>query len=373
MTAEVEAAVRGPEVDLARLLAPVPGDNPAGVSVRYDGTYDEIQEARREDDPTLPQGVWKRELKKGDWKQVVLYCREALETRTKDLQIAAWLLEAWIRLYGLAGAAAGLRVVSGLIAEFWEDLHPALEDDDLEGRLAPIEWINSKLTVPLKAVAITAGEAQDGVDYTWLDWELALHASHLKAEKQEAEAGDGPPTRGEILARVSLTPRPFYERLAGDIEDVVAALGDLHEKLAATCGDESPSLSLFEEALVGLGNFTGRILTERGAMEKADESMVPGTDDEPTIAEGDDGDGGDAVRASGKITSRAEAYRLLSLAADYLMRTEPHSPAPYLVRRAIHWGGLSLADVLRELLSLGTDLSTVYRVLGIQPTEKPEE
>ena len=74
--------------DVERLLRPIPGDNPAGAYLRYEGTYDRIQEARREDDPTLPQGVWERTLKKADWKSVRTICTEALETRSKDLQIA---------------------------------------------------------------------------------------------------------------------------------------------------------------------------------------------------------------------------------------------------------------------------------------------
>ena len=36
--------------------------------------------------------------------------------------------------------------------------------------------------------------------------------------------------------------------------------------------------------------------------------------------------------------SREEAYRQLLLIAEYLARTEPHSPVPYLIRRGVEWG-----------------------------------
>ena len=39
-----------PTIDLATILAPLPGDNPAGVDMRYQPLYDEIKEARRADD-----------------------------------------------------------------------------------------------------------------------------------------------------------------------------------------------------------------------------------------------------------------------------------------------------------------------------------
>src|ERR687888_336800 len=47
-----------PTVDIAELLAPIPGENPAGQSVRYDGTYDALREARRADDPHMSQVEW---------------------------------------------------------------------------------------------------------------------------------------------------------------------------------------------------------------------------------------------------------------------------------------------------------------------------
>ena len=38
------------------LLQPIPGDNPAGPSLRYDPVYDEIKRAREEEDDNLPRG-----------------------------------------------------------------------------------------------------------------------------------------------------------------------------------------------------------------------------------------------------------------------------------------------------------------------------
>jgi type VI secretion system protein ImpA len=82
-------------LDLEALLAPIPGENPAGRSLRYEGTYDAIQEARRADDD-LPQGPWQRARKVADWAGVIQLASEALSTKSKDLQIAAWLVEALV-------------------------------------------------------------------------------------------------------------------------------------------------------------------------------------------------------------------------------------------------------------------------------------
>jgi predicted component of type VI protein secretion system len=65
------------------------------------------------------------------------------------------------------------------------------------------------------------------------------------------------------------------------------------------------------------------------------------------------------------IRSREDAYARIAQVADYLQRTEPHSPTPYLLRRAIHWGRLDLNQLLLELTGNGMDFMQVMRLLGI--------
>ena len=67
------------------------------------------------------------------------------------------------------------------------------------------------------------------------------------------------------------------------------------------------------------------------------------------------------------IRSREEAYRRLSDAADYLLRTEPHSPTPYLVMRAVAWGRMPLNELLQELVNSEGDLKELYTLLGMRP------
>jgi type VI secretion system protein ImpA len=76
-----------------------------------------------------------------------------------------------------------------------------------------------------------------------------------------------------------------------------------------------------------------------------------------------------SMLAKGPIQSRTDAYRLLEIVADYLQRTEPHSPTPYLVRRAVGWGQMPLPDLMREVLREEGDLNRFFAMLGLKPTE----
>ncbi len=114
-------------IDLEKILQPVSEENPSGESLQYSGLYDEIREARRASDG-LPQGQWQEELKIADYSQVIYLAVPALETQTKDLQIAAWLSESLIREHGFAGLRDSFKLLSGLQETFWETIFPEIDD-----------------------------------------------------------------------------------------------------------------------------------------------------------------------------------------------------------------------------------------------------
>jgi len=129
------------KIDIDALLAPIPGENPAGEDLRYSPIYDDLKEARRADDQ-LERGEWQREIKTSDWGKVISIAIEALSKKSKDLQIAAWLTEALIRKEDFSGLATGLRLMLGLLKNYWENLYPPLEEGDLDFRAAPLQFLN---------------------------------------------------------------------------------------------------------------------------------------------------------------------------------------------------------------------------------------
>lgn len=354
------------KIDLERLLTPISGARPSGEPLRYAGLFDQIQEARREDDASLPQGVWKTDLKKADWKEVERLCLDALETRSKDLQVAAWLLEAWLHLDGAAGVVQGLRLLAGLCESFWESLHPELEDDDPELRLAPLYWVDERLSEKLRLhIAVTRPETTDAPAYSLADWEAARHLENLgKSNPQVLQAAEeeGRLTLPKFLVSVTLTPSVFYFALLGELRQALDSLAEMGALLASRCGERAPGFRRFNGHLVAIQRLAARVLEERQdelPAADADEAALPAWDLE-------DADGEPLGAAGGPIRSRSEAYRRLSEAAEYLLRTEPHSPAPYLVKRAVTWGSMSLSELLHELLQTSGDLKTLYALLGIK-------
>src|SRR5580692_5745271 len=93
------------------LLTPIAGENPAGENLYYDKVFDQIKEARKEDEDDIPEGDWGRaQKKKADHRAVIKLAGEALATRSKDLRLAGWLVEAQLRVEGFQVFAPGIEL-----------------------------------------------------------------------------------------------------------------------------------------------------------------------------------------------------------------------------------------------------------------------
>ena len=64
--------------------------------------------------------------------------------------------------------------------------------------------------------------------------------------------------------------------------------------------------------------------------------------------------------------NRKEAYATLESLADYLSAVEPHSPTPYLLRRAVKWGSMPLPELMAEIIREEGDLNRLANVLGLK-------
>lgn len=114
-----------------------------GYDITLSRTYDEIKEAKFEEDDTVSFGVWERELKKADWQKSILLCSEALEKQSKDLQILGWLMESLTVLEGFNGILKSIEILDKFITKFWNTCYPRNENNssDEEQKIKILNWI----------------------------------------------------------------------------------------------------------------------------------------------------------------------------------------------------------------------------------------
>lgn len=344
--------------DVQALLEPISAEAPCGLSLRYEGTYDRIREARREDDASLPMGEWETKLKVADWTLVERLCRESLLKKSKDLQLATWLAEAWLKRYRFQGLTSGLSLIAQLVDRYYDHgLHPALgEDDDASSRTALVEWIDDVFNDRVRTMAL--GSNTEGQGFSLLDWEGAGQTVVADSEGQTATR----PSHEALLAKVSMGGTTRWTDIANDAAASIVAAQSVEQAYAAHVG-QPPTLRRLRETLATIEQLA------RNAAQTSGES-APG----PAVSESADatadvamfGAAAGIASSSGPIKSRADAYYRLAEAAEYLMRTEPHSPVPYLVKRAVQWGNMSLAQLLYEFIGNPEDLVTIQRLLGMR-------
>jgi type VI secretion system protein ImpA len=352
----------GGTLDVESLLAPIGGVNPSGESLRYAGTYDAIQEARRADD-ALAQGDWQRATKASDWRGVIGIATEALATRSKDLQIAAWLVEATVKVHGFTGLRDGLRLMRELVERFWDTLYPEVQEDDLEFRAAPVEWINERLPEAVKAVPIARSSRGD--QYAWWHWHESRTVENLGRQNPEARElalAEGKISAEDFDKAVAALPRAHWESLFEDLSGAWDELTRLDAAIDERFGRNAPSLVALKKGTEEVRTLIETIVKRKRELEP-DADTTASVYAEPAEARRE---GQAESRSGGMLADRAAALRQLAEVAAFFRRTEPHSPVAYLVQRAVQWGHMPLEEWLKEVITDGTVLAHVRETLGLK-------
>jgi type VI secretion system protein ImpA len=344
-----------PILDFDVLVAPIPGDDPAGSSVPF-AVNQQLEEMRKEidlesfsaSDPTRPDAA-----KRADWLGTIKLTQETLRDTSKDLLIAARLTEALVKVYGFAGLRDGLQLLRLLVERCWDRLLPVVEaEDDLEIRAARFNWLDDKdrgarFPASLRLVPMMG---LDKERYGWQHW-------------KDSQGGKSKITATDIERAIQGTSRQQSEQM-------VEALGESlqeHERLARALAlrmktetnNYAPGLTGIREALVDCRTLAQQILQKKGG---------PTTSPAPAPAAGPAPDVPPSQPVAPRMETRAEIYARVSEAAAKLQQIEPHSPIPYLLNRAVELGTLPFPDLMKSLILNADVLKVLNRELGIKDT-----
>ena len=192
------------------------GLGPCGDDLIFSAEFDEIQEARRFDDPSIAQGEWVTEIKEADWPAVVRICEKILASKSKDLRVASWLIEARCKTAGLSGLADGYALLGQLCETFWKDIHPQPDDGDIEQRVGVLDWLANQTPRLLREIPLTrSGKGS----YSLVD----LESARATAKQMERNPG-----QAEEIARNAHLPLDSFEAAVKDTAKAFFAEG-LHE------------------------------------------------------------------------------------------------------------------------------------------------
>lgn len=324
------------------LLSPIAGPNPAGPYLAFDSvddTYARIQEARREE----VVGSHDAPGKTPDHALVIKLAGEALASRSKDLQLAAWLAEALVRRDGVAGLRAALELLVALVERYWETLHPEPEGGELELRTAPLGLVATLLPRALHLAPLTSAghpyfryaESRD------VGYEADAKGDDARMRRRQQQLADGRLAPEELDSAIAATPKAFYRQLTIDLAAASRALATLESRVAELAGDAAPNFGPLHDAIAAAMRTAEALLQQKLAL---DPDPLPEPEAAPAaLARGDAQVPADDVPAGAPLPALGrgdDAAAHIVAAAHALRRARPQEPAAYLVLRALRWGEL---------------------------------
>lgn len=340
-------------LDIDSLLEPIDGDRPAGDPRAYSFQLREtLDELRREDRPEdFDDATRPAVLHRADWPGVVRVASEALEQQAKDLRIACHLLEGLLKVHGFAGLRDGLIVLRRLVDECWDRLLPDVDDGDMETRAAPIanmlDDAERGMRFPTSIRRIPMFRCGNDA-YGLLEWNKLRSQSDDESQKELQK----------VLASTS------YESLREEVDDAAASLAEL-KQLVQTMDER---MGADAPALLQLGAAISECLQ---VLQPELETLAPAeATSAPASGGSTGGQGGGPMNQA--VLSRAEIYGQLSQAAEMLRQLEPHSPIPYLIKRAVDLGRLPFPRLVKQLIRDGNVLDELNREMGIQESADEE-
>src|SRR5262245_34608695 len=130
------------------LLAPVSETAPTGSNVRDDPSpsspYFQLKDLRK------AARVAERNADSSgesagfvpEWKTARDLAASIIAERSKDLEVAAWLIEALVRTDGFAGLRDGFQLTRSLIERYWDSLYSLEDEEGVATKVAPLTGLN---------------------------------------------------------------------------------------------------------------------------------------------------------------------------------------------------------------------------------------
>ena len=384
-----------PVLDFDALLAPIPGENSAGVDLREDSKesrkYYEVRDLRKAEidnerinqrfalmtaeDLDYELGLLQADPRRpSDWGAVIKKATSLIATSSKDLWVVAWLTEALVREHGMAGLRDGIRLGRELCEQYWDSIWPRPNDDEggYDWTLSQLNGLDETLEKSIDRVSLFRKDllAPKERIMTLLSYEEGEKLGRLSSELRTAKIAAGATTIEDF--QLASKKAPIEELILQAATNVSAAseLSKYYDTLQGLTPG-SARISNIESAISRFANRFDQLTKNRIAMEQQE----PGDPIAMSVEDSSTNETASTATRSvsminKQIMTRDDALEGLLKVADFFRRTEPHSPVSYALEQAVRWGRMPLPELLGDLISDSSVREEMFRRLGIQNNDE---
>lgn len=337
-------------IDIGALQQAVDGADPCGPDLEYDPAFQEL-ERNLVGKPEVQYGATITPAVPPDWKAVRRQAADLLG-RTRDLRIAVALARAVLALDGLAGFAATLQAIEGMLTTQWEGLHPQLDADDDND---PTLRINS--LGPLTDPATVLRELHDTA------FVQLPGLGPLSLRQLDYATGEAPVPAGHVALAPATIEQAFQAVPQEAVQAALTAARQAHASVAAIemlLGErvgnaQAPNLAPLLRSLARIG---------AALQPHIRAAVVAATGEAPALTAPDAPAAPAAAPVqglSGDILDREDVLRAIDMLLAYYQRHEPSSPVPLLLERARRLVPKSFMEVMQDLAPDGVSQLLVIR------------
>lgn len=362
-------------LELDFLLQPISADTPCGIDCSFSNEFHAIKQAKTHDDPTLEQGDWISEPKQADWAFIHTKSIELLTEKTKDLRIFSWLLESWTHLHGFEGISKALELLQRSLADYWMQLHPQIEEDDLDQRIGLLQGYIHLLPNLLKSIPIVSTQHA----FTLAHYESMLHQQNLKlksgAESAESDATSSAYDLEQFELALFNTSKSIQYQNYQRFCDTLNQWQVLKNILDSLMGLDAPSFASIDSQLEMIHLSLKKIYKADAFLNSTTNSQTASISDKsqphelvipPPLLQPLNHQQSFQSQPQSHLENREHAMRLIKEVSDYFQVNEPHSPVSYMLQKTIKWSQMPLHEWLTEVLKNERPIENMQELLGVQ-------
>ena len=351
--------------NLQSMLTELP-DGKSGKNCEYESLYMEME--------TLAVPVAQQEMGESvieghdaDFRKLQKNCEE-LWNKTRDLRVAAFFTVADFCNNGLEGLAQGLELIDYLVTNMWDEVWPQLDPDDDND---PTERINS-----LSMLSPKTGAFSDPIEFMNRIRSVRLVNSlpfTLRDYLTLLGILDSSNVSDPTLMQAQLRNIHFDELQQN--KNLTEHILDTLKHIALVFNEKTEQNGYISfEALETELNYLKKFYDTYESYITP--SFNDGKDTGNASVDGDVQEHAEVERKKSTssvvndiqsvvIDNRNDALLLISKCADFFTRTEPTSPIPYLLNRALRMANMNFVDILAEIDQ--NSLERVKEQLGVLP------
>ncbi len=351
-------------------LATELADNISGENCEYDPLYTDLDNlAVAIPDTEIGDSI--NEGREPDFRKLTSNCI-ALWDKTRDLRVASFYTIGVSCLYGFDGLKLGLGLIDYLISDMWESFYPQLDPDDGND---PTERVNI-----LHMLSPQSGSYNDPIMFishmrnTRIAPDLDYTIRDVMIAQGILEATDGSEI-DPVLMNAELHGVPFdvMQSRGQCLDEIIALIGKITDGMNEKMGDSG---------YLSMDTLLSELKTVRKFYSTYASGNAPAQDESESVQE----EAATEVKTQKNVqpqnarqesfdiksyivSERGDALMLIKKCSDFFSRTEPTSPLPYLLNRALRMSDMNLLDIMREIDE--NSVAKAMEQLGV--VQKPQE